>query len=373
MTPSRAVRLSSAIMTHPGRLDAARALSRTLSELDPVIVVDPAPGTPHSCIRNARRAWAACGPSSTHHLVLQDDALPSRDFVESLRSAIAERPRHAVSLFTEWGSYSSYGVRLAALAETGWAPVIDHYLPSVGLVLPADTARAFGLGNDESVLQDDVALMLLCERTGVPMALTVPNLIQHGGTESLVGNQAMGSRLAAHYKQNETARGTSRGPELAVDIPYFAAELGRARSMLYDPRRRTWFAGSFQDFLDRQGLNPDRMRMAGPSGGRAVSALRACGLSKQSLQVLGGLRLVVYGLAHQAGRFGRFGSSGPSGPGGGLADLSAIRTAAPGALRWSMSADELTTVRHLVDRLLEDCARRGFEDGSARRTSAAAA
>ncbi len=357
-----AVRLSAAVMTHPGRLTAARALRDALPELDLRIVVDPDPGRPDSCIRNSRRAWALSEPSATHHLVLQDDVRICSSFSARLLKAVGERPDEAVSLFTEWGSYTSYAVRLSALAGMTWAPVIDPYVPAVGLVLPRASARAFSTDADLSVLQDDVALDRLLHAHDVRTSVVVPNLVEHLEGESLVGNQHMGVRHASYFDDFKAPAGDHthevRADDPAMDVPVFATDVLRPVAALYDGARSSWSPGSFKEFLDRQQLDASKVLEVGPAGGRAVRELLDLELSEAGQRVLGGVRCVVYALGFQAGRFGRHRE---------LRNRRSLATVAPGALRWTMTPEALAAIGEPINVLLDDAADRGFADGVARR------
>jgi hypothetical protein len=213
-------------MTHPSRLAVAERLLAALADLEPTVVIDPDPAGPPSSLRTARRAWAAVAPDATHHLVLQDDAWPAAGFAQHVREAAAARPGHAISLFAHWGSRTSFAVRLAALTGRGWAEVIDGYTPTVGLILPAAAARAFaGLGESRTP-KDDVEMRRFLLREAIPSCVTVPNLVEHLGTDSLVGNQRHGSRRSA-CPPAEPRRPGGPGPD-RVAVGYFNAELAIA-------------------------------------------------------------------------------------------------------------------------------------------------
>ncbi|MBE1574373.1 hypothetical protein ACFORH_35185 [Amycolatopsis roodepoortensis] len=199
MTPPP-IRLSGAVMTHPKRIDAARAVADGLPELGLQVVVDPEPEGPPAALRAARLAWAAVDPGATHHLVIQDDAVPSADFTRRLNSLIAAQPDAAVSLFTEWGSRTSHVIRIAAMLGYTMAPVVDDYIPAVALVLPAEVARGFEEYVQAKVDEgapDDVALLDYLSDLGIRTVIPVANLVDHRDDISLVGNNVMGNRSAA--------------------------------------------------------------------------------------------------------------------------------------------------------------------------------
>jgi hypothetical protein len=144
----------------------------------------------------ARRAWGIYDPAATHHLVLQDDALPCRDLLAGVENALAHIPPAApVSLYYGTPHPDARGVagkRIAAEKANEWNASFI-ILPSLhwglALMLPtsviADMLRfcADGEGGDD-------------ERIGQYMRdvreercwYTWPSLVEHGGRESLVGH-----------------------------------------------------------------------------------------------------------------------------------------------------------------------------------------
>ena len=359
-----AIRLSTAVMTHPGRLTAARRLCAELAELRPVIALDTDPGRPDSVARNAQRAWAAADADATHHLVLQDDVTPCPGFAPGLLDAVARRTGDALSLFTEWGSATSYAVRLAALAGRRWAPVIDPYVPTVGLVLPGSAARAFAACGASLAPQDDVGMGLLLAELGVSAHVAVPNPLEHLGMQSLVGNDFMGERRAAlsgpwapgpppafPHAAPATATAADAAAEatdLGCDIPYLDTETGRPMAALYDDTHRGFTPAPFTAFADRAGVAAHEITRLGEPGRAAVARLRAAGLSGGAQYVVGGLRCVAFGLGFQAARHGGDPES--------AADPAALRTAPQGALRWVLTSEEIAAHLGPVTALLTESA-----------------
>ncbi|GAA4046936.1 hypothetical protein [Nonomuraea soli] len=190
--------LSTVVMTHPARLDRARRLAAQLSRLEPRIVVDPAPDEGPSTLRTAAAAWSAVAPGVTHHLVVQDDAIPCAHFPERVLAAVARHPGLPLSLFAEWGSHTAHSLRMVAAAGGTWTEVADQYVPSVALVMPAALARAFGRAATEEpgtfAGQDDVALRQFMTAAGTRALCRIPNLVEHAEEESLTGNDGYGPR-----------------------------------------------------------------------------------------------------------------------------------------------------------------------------------
>ncbi|SDF27543.1 hypothetical protein SAMN04487781_0818 [Cellulosimicrobium cellulans] len=192
--------LSVVVMHHPARGDVS-GLVRACAPLHVRVVEDPDPDGPPSPLRTAKRAWAAVAPGATHHLVLQDDVAPVAGFAELVRRAVRARPRHAVALYSNWNSpRNAYLVRAAAAAGQAWAPLgHDEWVPTLGLVLPADGARrlAAHLATlPDDARDDDEAVVTFCAREGYPVVATLPHLLEHGDGPSLAGNDAHGARHA---------------------------------------------------------------------------------------------------------------------------------------------------------------------------------
>ncbi|MCC9154142.1 hypothetical protein LZP81_19520 [Streptomyces parvulus] len=221
MTPHRSgPRLSTVIMAHPRRRAAAEALGEAHPALAARVVTDPEPLGPPSALRTARLAWRSVSPDATHHLVLQDDAVLSPDFADTVAALAAARPRDAISLFTEWGSRTANAVRAAALLGHAWAPVVDDYLPSVALVLPASLARGFeeyAAAKAAPDATDDVTLLDYLH--DVDRVVPVAGPVDHANPPSLVGNDVMGPRSAACLAPAGDPGGTVLPAMRAV--PYF--------------------------------------------------------------------------------------------------------------------------------------------------------
>jgi hypothetical protein len=353
------VRISTAIMAHPRRIDAARRLRDTLGELAPCIVTDPEPDGPPTALRTARLAWAASSADATHHLVLQDDARPVRGFAEALTAAVTARPTHAVSLFTECGSRSSYAVRLAALTGRAWAPTLDAYTPSVGLVLPVEHARGFTDSAEArdarpDDAQDDVRIGRYLYAAGVPGCVPVWNLIEHEGPDSLVGNEHLGPRRSVCFAA-EAEAGESPSPEAELGhIPYFDLEHARPACSVASPSAGRRAARPYDEFLSSHGLAPDRIAAA------ARQALRDRGHAA-SHPVLIGLWMVAFGLGLQARR-----EIGPS-----ISSDECLRrraadrslsTLSDGALHWFLRA-HAEAVARWFDPIVLAAVRAGLEVG----------
>jgi len=191
--------VAATVMAHPDRRDRAEALATVLQKEFPTrIVYDPDPNGPASTIPTARLAWEPWKSGQTHHLLLQDDVQPVPFFAQSIREIVAVHQDRWVSLATEWGSKTSWVCRAALLANSSYAKVADGYVPTWGLVVPTEQAENLSayLNDVDDMMDDDHALYDFAQQhVDLPPIVTIPNLIEHGATISLLGNdRVLGTR-----------------------------------------------------------------------------------------------------------------------------------------------------------------------------------
>jgi hypothetical protein len=190
-------------MTHPARIELAARLAAKHPALNFSIVCDPEPGQPRGSLRTSRLAWSQVAAHATHHLVVQDDVLLHPDFDLVLETAVGAMPDRAIAFFSEWGSQTSYAIRLGALAGAGWVEAVDWYVPSLALVLPADAAREFDnfAGNHRfrSRIEDDDLLYEFLRLLGIQAVIPVPNWAEHADGPSVAGNDSHGLRKATVF------------------------------------------------------------------------------------------------------------------------------------------------------------------------------
>lgn len=180
------------------------------------MALDPEPDGPPSSLRSSQVAFSQAGAAdSTHHLVLQDDVRLSKDFLESVRSAVEAYPDSALALFVEWGSRTAYLARWAVFTGSGAVPVVNPYMPTLGMVLPRALAVELGdfLKGAEGRSDDRAALRFLRER-GVSALAVVPNLVEHGDLPSLKGNDVHGIRRSVCFAEEG-----SRFDGSVLDVP----------------------------------------------------------------------------------------------------------------------------------------------------------
>lgn len=206
------IRISTVVMHHPARQAALPALLESCADLDPVVVTDPDPEGPPSPLRTAKVAWAAVPHWATHHLVLQDDVHAVPAVGEALRSAVAARADCGIALYVHWHNLpNSYYVRRAVAAGASWAPVCPTWVPTTGLLLPADTARdlaAYLSSFPDELRHDDDVITRFVGAQGIRVLATVPHLVDHVGDASVAGNDEDGHRHAAVFTGRRVDAGT---------------------------------------------------------------------------------------------------------------------------------------------------------------------
>ncbi|MEV5575057.1 hypothetical protein AB0L06_33890 [Spirillospora sp. NPDC052269] len=287
------IEISVAVMHHPARAGLIGRLLRDTAPLAPRIVPDPDPDGVRSPLRTAKRAWAAIAPDATHHLVLQDDVGLSADFAGQLRSAIAQRPNHAVALYSHWRSpQNSYLVRRAAAAGASWAPLSDtDWAPALGLVLPAPLARdlaAYLAPIPDAVADDDQMIARFCRERGVPMVATVPHLVDESEVPSLTPGHLPGCHATVFAGGRPLPPGhwvtdAREDKVLAASLDYIV-EVRESRCVLRLPlptepsgHEYGWY---WHDWCGLLGVDPDevrRMERPGHLPGRVVTELQAAG------------------------------------------------------------------------------------------------
>ncbi|MCF3165774.1 hypothetical protein IPZ64_02340 [Streptomyces violaceoruber] len=184
-------------MTHPARESQARRLAAEL-RLDR-IVLDPAPALGPSPLRTALAAWGSIPADCTHQLLVQDDIAAPASLLGLLPAVVERHPDSVLVFYANWDSRNGAMTRLAALAGAAWASAVpEEYTPTLAVVLPAALAREYVSGvSAEGNGTDDEALAAFLRATGRSARVSVPNLVEHLGDESLVGNGIQGIRRSA--------------------------------------------------------------------------------------------------------------------------------------------------------------------------------
>lgn len=191
--------LSVSVMHHPSRAE----------DIPPLLSLLDAPGVPVRVVtdtwneglwRVATEAWVPAR-GATHHMVVQDDVLPCREFLVGAREALAARPEHVVSF------YCAREVQREAVARgLPWA-TMGTISGGPCVAMPVGLAAEWLSWCRQWVAPkyrpDDGRLSLWLLHTARRVWYTCPSLVEHlGWDRSLRGNpRTTGGRprIAAVY------------------------------------------------------------------------------------------------------------------------------------------------------------------------------
>lgn len=225
--------ISAAVMAHPRRLEEAGRLADALRPWRAEIAVDPDPDGPPTTLRTARAAWSRIGTGATHHLVLQDDVEPCRDFVRRVEAAAAEHPDAPLAFYANWNSWNGAATRAAALQGASWVPAVPgEWVPTLALLLPRNDVAALLSAvpaEDARPEPDDVVVARELAARGRRVLISVPHLVEHVGSTSIMGNDRFGPRHSACFADDVqhaaagrpgTARTLPEPPRVLVHRPH---------------------------------------------------------------------------------------------------------------------------------------------------------
>jgi hypothetical protein len=184
------------VMAHPRRAEAANQLARSIGH-GARVIFDPDPDGPPSSSRAAARAWRHCDSTVSHHLVLQDDVVPTPLLLESVARAISAHPDSALALYANSNSWHGGAARVALLAGYGWVSWVPlEYFPTVAAVLPCHIAHEFadiaeqqgGAAIDSDDRKDDMLMRSFLESRKYRALVRTSALVEHKTMPSIAGN-----------------------------------------------------------------------------------------------------------------------------------------------------------------------------------------
>lgn len=231
------VRLSAAVMAHPRR---AELVDDLLARLDrPVPVVWDQVNDRHE---TGLRALQAFDPTATHHLVIQDDALPCRDLLASVERALSFVPGDSPASFYvgRVRPFRSAVDRLvgSAAGEVSWLRFPGPWWgPAVVVptsVLP-DLTAWWVAPKTQRIKNYDRRIETWFKTRGIDCFYSWPSLVDHRGDDSLItGHNAV---RTAHRAVGPDESG------LAVDWSGEVLTLPRARELDRARQRAARLAG----------------------------------------------------------------------------------------------------------------------------------
>lgn len=198
------IRLSVAVQHHPSRTHLLPALLAALEPLDIDVITDPDPDgrpSPWRCYRECLErlpGWA------THHLIVQDDAVPCAGFAQAAVAAITARPDRPIAFFVG-GTPRDLAIACLKAGKVGerWCDLspFSAAFPCVAASWPTGLipqilawADANRLKPEKDISDDGILARFLQAKRIYPWA-TVPSLVEHPNVEvSIIGRNARGAR-----------------------------------------------------------------------------------------------------------------------------------------------------------------------------------
>lgn len=217
----RRVRLSVAVMAHRSR---TKMVDDLLDRLDrPATVVWDQINDRHD---TGARSMEAFDPKCTHHLVIQDDALPCRDLLAGAERAIAATSStEPVSLYVgrvrPFAGAIGAAVSQAKNVGASWVRMQGIYW-GPGIIVPTATIpemlRWFR-GAGSVVTNYDRRLSVWYAQQGLACWYTRPSLVEHRGGPSIAGHPGSQRRAFEFLGQDASALDVDwSGP--VIDLPH---------------------------------------------------------------------------------------------------------------------------------------------------------
>lgn len=194
------MKLSATIMAHPVRKDEAERLQSMLDR-DVEIIYDRVAVPSKNPLQrwaNGRRCWEAHDPSADWHMVIQDDALVSKDLLAGLEKALEQLgPEGLVSAYTGQGKPHQTHIHkaLANAVDKGHSWVSTKSLCwGVAIIAPVptipDMLRWCSHGSRRMSNYDFRIGVYYRDVLKWRSWYTVPSLVEHSDSPSLVGHGA---------------------------------------------------------------------------------------------------------------------------------------------------------------------------------------
>ena len=192
-------------MAHPDRTDQVREL---IMELGAVPIAwdkeGPPSGNGDRVWRNARRAWEMFDESADWHVLLQDDAVVSGDFLAGLSAALEHVPQDAVvsPYLGMGGMVPARWLVMAAKADAVGASFVRANKLLWGVCIAVPTRLIPAMISDVDRLHrvpDDMRVSGWFERRGADCWYTWPSLVDHRNVPSLTKHRAKDRRAHRHH------------------------------------------------------------------------------------------------------------------------------------------------------------------------------
>jgi hypothetical protein len=197
------VKISAAIMAHPRRARLVESLVRRVGLGTPVVWDER-----NHMWDTGRRALLAYDPSASHHVIIQDDAVPCADLLAGLPTVLEHVPPESpVGLY--YGSIrparSQWKVayRRAVRAGHHWIASVRAPLWGVAICLPVEQIKdVVAYGDLQKPNAYDGRVRRWYQNQGIEQWFPIPSLVDHRtgeGEPSLVPNRSNNARRAHEF------------------------------------------------------------------------------------------------------------------------------------------------------------------------------
>lgn len=200
------MKLSASIMAHPDRSALVDDLRARLDRDVPVYWDDegPASGNADRVWRTARGGWSLADVSADWHVLIQDDALPSEDFLAGLERSLEHVPDDsAVSAYLGQGGTVGHRWRnLCAQADKkGASFVVSGVLMwGVAICLPVHLLPEMIEAADRMHrVTDDMRVSGWIRKTRRRVWYPWPSLVDHRPVPSITKHRAADRRAVRHH------------------------------------------------------------------------------------------------------------------------------------------------------------------------------
>lgn len=157
------------IQHHPSRIVHLNLLTFLLDTHEYQVIYDSI-----NPLSGCKKVLESLDEYSTHVLILQDDALPSKYLISSVKKLIELMPNEVISLYTH---------HTQATGDIQFLD-IDYLHVTLGYVLPIEVAKAFLAFMPKlksKIKEDDLALSTFLHLNNIRVMNTVPSLVDHLG------------------------------------------------------------------------------------------------------------------------------------------------------------------------------------------------
>jgi GR25 family glycosyltransferase involved in LPS biosynthesis len=165
------------------------------------------------CNQNHRKTWQWLSTREADWLVVvEDDAVPVKDFTHQLEQALTAAPSPIVGLYLGDGFPPQWQTRIRqAVAQadtTGACWITGELLFGVGIAIKADLVEDMLTYTDHTTQGFDFAIKDWAKTRGHTIAFTYPSLLDHQDETSIAKHPDGGTRTIPRKAHKTGGRGT---------------------------------------------------------------------------------------------------------------------------------------------------------------------